>query len=423
MVPKTKWTILTYIAAHNDLQFFGKRSYDEIIAVGSTTEVVHGVLFDWPDGAARYIVGSPGHVQRQEQLGNYDAGDPDRLIETARWVFNQYPAEHYGLVLWSHGSGWQPHEIEQIAKQARGDNAVDRKESTERAAAPGSMALFRSTLKTIVSKEKAAERAICFDDGSGHSLDTLELGRATGEVADSIGQKVDFIGMDACLMATLEVAYQLRNSVRYLVASEELVPGHSWPYDLIFGELREKPGQSGAELACAAVEKYTKFYTENPPSAGDVTTVALDLGQIDFLTNKLNDLASALLSDLDQQADMFWKVQQEAMQTESRKNKRRPNKFDYHLWDIGSLAAGLAEQTTSEAIKKSASAVVQALRPGNTAVLSEGHRGDWFSGIGGLSIYLVPPLKQRVSPYYSDLSLSRDTKWLNLLRAYRGHYM
>jgi len=423
MANGAKWTILTYIAAHNNLHYMGKRSYDQIITLGSTPEVRHGILFDWPDGAARYIAGEPGLVQQQEQLENYDSGDPDRLIETAQWVFTQYPAERYGLVLWSHGSGWQPHEIEQIAKQARGDSKIDKQEAIERAGAPGSIALFRSTLKTILIKEKASERAICFDDGTGHSLDTLELDRVTGEIADSIGQKLDLIGMDACLMANLEVAYQLRRNVAYMVASEELVPGHSWPYDLIYGALRADPAQGPRDLAASVVQDYVGYYSKHPPGAGDVTKVALDLSNIGKLVGSVNDLAAALEGAMDTHADLLWKVQRESEQKETRDDKRQPNKFQFHLWDIGSVATRLEATTDNPTVRSASQGVTQALKPGGLTVLAEGHDGNWFEGIGGVSIYMMPPKKlQRMSPYYGKLALSADTVWDDMLTTYHAYY-
>lgn len=423
MAPKAKWTILTYIAAHNNLHYMGKRSYDQIIALGSTPEVRHGILFDWPDGAARYIVGEPGLVQCQEQLGNYDSGDPDRLIETAQWVFTQYPAEHYGLVLWSHGSGWQPHEIEQIAKQARGDSQVDKQEATERAGTPGSMALFRSTLKTILGKEKAAERAICFDDGTGHSLDTLELDRVTRDIAESIEQKLDLIGMDACLMANLEVAYQLRNNVGYMVASEELVPGHSWPYDLIYGALCADPAQEPRDLAARVVHDYVGYYSKHPPEAGDVTKVALDLGNLNKLAGAVNDLAVALEGAMDTHADILWRVQRESERKEGCDGKRKPNKFQFHLWDVGSVVARVEATAVNPTVQNAAQSVARALKRGGPTVLAEGHKGDWFDGIGGVSVFMMPPKKQdRLSPYYARLALSTDTAWDEMLCAYHAYY-
>ncbi len=199
-------------------------------------------------------MGDPGFVNLQEQLGSFDSGDPDQLIATAKWLFQQYPAERYGLVLWSHGSGWEPAELEEVGKEARPDGQADPAEFRERAASPGSLALFRTTLRSILKPDRPTERAILFDDGTGHSLDTLELARVAEAIAELVGQPLELLGMDACLMANLEVAYELRNTVRYLVASEELVPGHSWPYRAIYGALRSSPELGGDDLARVAVE-------------------------------------------------------------------------------------------------------------------------------------------------------------------------
>jgi len=423
MAPKAKWTILTYIAAHNNLEILAKLSFDQILAVGSTPEVMQTVLFDWPGGAARYIVGGPGLVRHQEQLGDYDSADPDDLIETARWAFSRCPAEHYGLILWSHGTGWRAEEIEHAAGRTHGDTQIGAVEARDRASDPGSMAFFRSTLQTILRKDTAAERAVCFDDGTGHSLDTLELDRVTREIAASVGQPLDFLGMDACLMASIEVAYQLRSSVKYLVASEELVPAHSWPYRLILNALREDPRKSARDLAHLVVKHYTEYYTENPPPVGDVTKVALDLERIDTVVDAVNSFADALLMDFDHHAPSLWKAQHGAMQKENPGNRRKPSKFDFHLWDIGTLAAALAAQPPiSDNAKRSAANLLVTLRPDGPAVVAEGHGGAWFDGIGGVTIYLVPPSKQRISPHYGDLSFATETKWLHLLRAYHEHF-
>src|SRR5262245_23053402 len=138
MPNKAKWTVLTYIAAHNNLDQFGKRSLMEILGVGSTADVVQGALYDGKAGPGACGMGSPGGVEWQKQLGRFDSGDPDELISTAKWLFEQYPAERYGLVLWSHGSGWEPSEIEEIAKEVRPGTQADPIESRERSTAPGS---------------------------------------------------------------------------------------------------------------------------------------------------------------------------------------------------------------------------------------------------------------------------------------------
>jgi hypothetical protein len=274
----------------------------------------------------------------------------------------------------------------------------------------------------MLQPEKPAERAILFDDGSGHSLDTIELHRVTKSIQAAIGQPLDLLGMDACLMATLEVAYQVRDSVRYLVASQELVPGFSWPYDLIFGDLRADPGQAASRLSATVVERYTEYYTAHPPAGGDVTKVALDLSGVGELAQAVSGLAQAIQAEMPGFAGALWNAQRETFVQETQGNIRKPNKFQYHLWDIRSMAARLADDVSSPRVEEAARAVLEALRPGGPTVLAEGHSGAWFDGIGGVSIYMMPPGKQRISPYYASLALSTDTWWPAMLWKYHDAY-
>jgi hypothetical protein len=436
---KAHWTVLVYIAAHNELGDYGlgRRSLDQILKVGSTPQLKLAALYDQFEGATRIIAGEAGQAAVEEALSDFDSGDPDALLETARWAFERCPAQRYALVLWSHGSGWRPEEgerssrgqpfsswspqeIERIARQARGDDQVSRAESTERAARPSSTALFRTTLAHILKRDPPDERAVCFDDGSGHSLDTLELERVARQVEGIIGQPLDLLGMDACLMATLEVAYQVRQHVRYLVASEELVPGYSWPYDAILGAMRETPDMPARDLAALVVQRYLDFYTDNPPQLnyGDVTKVALDLARVGKLAQAADGLAGALLDKMEEQTGHLWEAQRQTRARETLKGRRRPSKFDYHLWDLGALAACLATHSDNGAVQDAAREVGAALQAGD-AVVAEGHRGEWFEGMGGVSIYAVPPgEKRRISPFYPDVALAKETRWAEMLNAY-----
>lgn len=420
MASKADWAVLTYIAAHNNLDQLGRQSLEEIQNVGSTGSVVQGVLYDGAAGATLSVMNVvPGQIKYQQPLSSFDSGDPAGLINTAKWFFGNYPAEHYGLVLWSHGTGWEPREITAVTRESRPQAAVDAAETRERANNPGGRALFRTTLRAILKPDSAAERAILFDDGTGHSLDTLELARVADKIAGAVGQPLDLLGMDACLMANMEVAYELRKTVRYLVASEELVPGHSWPYQQIYGALRANPDLSPPELAKQIVAAYVGYYSTNPPPVGDVTKVALDLAQVDALAVAAGRLAQVLREEMSQQAEVLWSAQHEALRQENRNGKRTAHKFQFNLWDLGSLASRLAaHDQAAPTIKQAALAVTDALQPGG-AIIAEGHYGAWFDGIGGVSVYLVPPsASRRISPSYQQLAFAQDTHWDAMLQAY-----
>ncbi len=62
------------------------------------------------------------------------------------------------------------------------------------------------------------------------------------------GVSFDFIGFDACLMATLENALMLDDYADYLIASEETEPGIGWYYTNWLTKLSENPGMDTIEI-------------------------------------------------------------------------------------------------------------------------------------------------------------------------------
>ena len=266
---ETEWTILVYIAAHNDLDPYGLTSLKQILAAGSTARVKLAVFFDGYNDSERFIVGEPGERLQGKKLGKIDSGDPDRLVATAKWAFDLCPAKRYGLVLWSHGTGfwneddhigrWTPDQMDALAQVARGKAAVV-ESSSERAVADASMALFRTTLLDILRHPDPNERAILFDCDKESSLDTLQLERVCQEIKGLIRQPIDLLGLDACLLGCVEVAYQLRECVHCLIASEELTPATSWPYHRIFPKLHADPTLSARALSAQIVEEIIAYY-------------------------------------------------------------------------------------------------------------------------------------------------------------------
>ncbi|MBW1675421.1 MAG: hypothetical protein JRF30_01090 [Deltaproteobacteria bacterium] len=70
------------------------------------------------------------------------------------------------------------------------------------------------------------------DDTSGDALDNQELKNVLSGVSQRIGRKIDILGLDACLMNMIEVAYQLKDCVQVMVGSEEEEPFDGWPYHI-----------------------------------------------------------------------------------------------------------------------------------------------------------------------------------------------
>jgi hypothetical protein len=407
MPTKAKWTFMVYLAGDNNLSSAGDKDVGEMRKIGSTADVNVVVEFDnaGTRGTNRYHVQRDGQCEESVPLGETDSGSPEVLLDFVDWAAEEFPAERYALVLWNHGGGWEPLEVDRIARSV-GAADYNAREAGERSATPMGRAFFRPTLEAILSLPSPDDRAICSDDGSGHSLDTVELGKVLAQAVDKLGQPLDLLGMDACLMSNLEVAYQARPTVRYVVASEENEPGDGWPYDDVLGRLVECPDMPTPELAAHIVEAYIQSYLRRGYS-GPVTQAALDLSRLDALTGPLDDLAGSLIAHMPGAAMEVWGAQ------------RKSARFWHNtLWDVSHFCEELEQRTESDAVRQAARNVRAALQAGpENCVIAESHSGDKVERCGGVTVYLMPPLMD-ISRYYGELDYAQDHQWLAMLEAY-----
>ena len=126
-----------------------------------------------------------------------------------RYVKQHYPAESYGLVMWSHALGWIP-----------------------------------STYTKDKANDGMAKRRAFGLDNEQNSYDGRLNGYQMGieDMAMALEAEggVDFILFDACFMQCIEVAYALRNATRYLIASPAEIPGPGADYSTMVPAMFQK---------------------------------------------------------------------------------------------------------------------------------------------------------------------------------------
>lgn len=409
---KAKWTFMVYLAGDNNLSDAGERDLGEMRQVGSTDQVNVVAEFDRIGSShetQRYLIQRDGVDERVESIGETDCGDPQVLLRFIKWAAKEYPAERYALILWNHGGGWEPTEIERIAR-SMGTADYSKAEGTERKSSSLGRAFFRTTWEEILSLASVQDRAICSDDGSGHSLDTIELGKVLEQAVETLGQPLDLLGMDACLMSNLEVAYQARPFVKYVVASEENEPNNGWPYDRVLRYLVDNPDAETADLAKHIVKAYVDSYTEIGYS-GAVTQSALDLAQVEVLAEPLDALSDALVPRM---ADAKREIGEALYKTSARFWRGT-------LWDIAHFCQELATETADEGTRQASLAVKAAVQPeSSTLVIAEAHHGQKVEHCGGTTVYLPPRILHKVSRYYSELDYAQAHRWLAMLESYHA---
>ncbi|MEI7527295.1 MAG: clostripain-related cysteine peptidase [Elusimicrobiota bacterium] len=225
-----EWTVLVYLNGKNDLEVAGLYNLNKMELAGSNAALnivaeegrmngqENDVDFDgnWT-GSRRYYVtqDTDEEIVKSKVIQSFrkvDMGDWRHLADFAKWGMKNYPAKHYALIVWNHGSGW------------------------------------------ITTKGGRASKGISYDHETKNHISTPELGAAMKEIG-----KVDILAYDACLMQMAEVLYEVKDYADYVVGSEETVPGTGFPYDTLLPAFTGS--KNSGELAVEMVRAYDDFYS------------------------------------------------------------------------------------------------------------------------------------------------------------------
>ncbi len=183
-----------------------------------------------------------------KDAGNASMTDPDNLKSFIKWCAKEYPANRNMLIFWDHGGG---------------------------------------SLSGYGYDEKYR---------SSGSMNLAEINEALK------GAKVtfDFIGFDACLMATLETALMLTPYADYLIASEETEPGVGWYYTDWLTELGKNTSMPTIEIGKNIVDDFVD--TCAVKCKGQKTTLSVvDLAELEMTVPKEFKAFSKAASELIQE--------------------------------------------------------------------------------------------------------------------------
>lgn len=185
-------------------------------------------------GNGLYIV-EDGELVELESGESENMGDPQTLTDFLTYGYENYPSEQYSVILWNHGGGqFYGYGVDEIYS--------DR--------------LYMDELS------EAFENSPFNEDN-----------------------KLEFIGFDACLMATIETANALYPYANYLVASQESEPGNGWNYNFL-DEIDDM--YDGAEMGATICD----YYVDGCKDDGLYDTYEITLSVMDL--NKFEAVEEAL---------------------------------------------------------------------------------------------------------------------------------
>ena len=127
------------------------------------------------------------------------------------------------------------------------------------------------------------------------------------------GQKFEFIGFDACLMAMLQVYGALYPYSNYMIASEEVIPASGWSYAAWLSQLTQNPAMSGREVSQSIVSTYIvedialtdgRSPAEIAEIEAGTTLSAVESARIPDVINSMNQFITTLAA-----VDQSWVAQ------------------------------------------------------------------------------------------------------------------
>lgn len=222
-------------------------------------------------------------------------GDAKTLSDFLNHAYKEFPAENYSLILWDHGNG------------------------------------------PLIGYGKDMLHE---DD----SLTLTEMKEAMNDSPFRKDKKLSWVGFDACLMSSLELACTWSDYAEYLVASQEIEPAFGWNYSFLkdFGKKETKDFLKG--ITEQYITTCLGYYTERGYDQRDTTLACIDLSAVQTLRNSFEKLSSKTSVDVKQN---YGKLVSQRVKT--RALGRATTGSEYDLIDLMDMAEQLKELYPKEA--------------------------------------------------------------------------
>lgn len=360
------WTYLVYSLADTNLESPMLADVAEMAAIGSApgVNVIAMVdrqaeetdqsllnLDDWDTAKLLYV--DPGELFEMADLGEVDMADPNVLASFVDFGLSVFPAENVALIISDHGGGWT---------------------------------------------------GIGPDDSSGEVLDLQEIESAIGAALEANGvERLSLLGFDACLMATYEVASTLAPHADYLLASEELEPGHGWDYNSL-AVLHDDPFADPATLGAAFVQGFAG-QAEAQGTGAEITLSLLDLAGMAALDEAMASFAGVLA----EQAEGLGVLIGRQLASNVSYGRSPDPAQSTHLTDLGQFVSEIG--VASLQVSDPADTVLRAI---NDVVVAQ-TVGPARLGSTGMSIYF-PPVIELTDGRYQQVAAA--DAWVQFLIAY-----
>lgn len=329
-----KWTLITHFAVDNNIDYEFEQqagiitlyleTLEEIEAQDLNNDIQIILMMDaynpdtkFADGYY-YLSGGDIADDLMVPINEINSGALDDTTAFLKWAVERYPSEHYMYSIFDHGSGFDD----------------------------------QTTVLRVLG--------IGFDSSSGNDrLTHYELGQATAYLSQLIGGKVDVFYPFACLMGGIELAYEIRDNVDYLLSSEEAFPADIFSYQG-FGAAVDNPDITPEVLATGMCDQAYDLLGDRMLNPRSFNLSVVDLSKIGALSDAINAFALAALTDINSDQAVAALYNQAADNSFSMLADEDID--DYYYVDLGDfLDHVLISEGIDADVKTQATAVLSAL--------------------------------------------------------------
>lgn len=273
-----------------------------------------------------------------------------------------WPAGHYGLILWSHGSGFLPEGY-----------YADPKEKV----ATDPEFLADDPYADLV---KAEDPVKSFAEDHGKEMDIIELGKVLNR------SHFDYILFDACLMANVELAYEFRHCTDFLLFSPTEILSDGFPYESMIQPLFSQQPQA-AMLSIA--RSYMSHYREKTGIYQSATICVVR-------TQGMEALAAACKPIFHNHQEQILTLDRSVVQPYFRNNR-------HWFYDLDDFVGRVASESEFQAFSSALNNVV--IYKDTTPYFLEIDIVHY----SGLSIYIPRPEYTVLNNYYKTLAWNQAT--------------
>ncbi len=201
-------TVMVYMVAENSLNKNVWADVQEmLVGMNNDTLSANDRLVIYLDDVKLpriYVVDKTTKITQFSELvpvmtyeNDVNSSSAEQLGTFIDYVKSNYPAESYGLVMWSHASGWTPSNFS-------GD---------------------------MYSETPTKRKSFGVDNGKNTTNNNGNQMNIDDMASVLQGNAFDFIFFDACVMQAIEVAYELRDAAKWLIASPAEIPASGANYE------------------------------------------------------------------------------------------------------------------------------------------------------------------------------------------------